>query len=112
LTVTAADTGSGEAIVRIRSERVPNSESFSSNPAIIGRFASFADVTWSVPEFTEGTSYETPDITSLINEVIDLPDWTGCGNMLFVFEGSGERDFVAFEGDPADAVVLNIDIAP
>jgi len=48
----------------------------------------------------------------LINEVIGLPGWTGCGDMLFVFEEVGERYIVAFDGSPADAAVLNINITP
>lgn len=112
LTVTAEDTDTGVATARIRAERVPDSEPFTTNPSIIGRFASNAEVAWTMPSFTQGGTYQTPDITSLINEVISLPGWTGCGDMLFVFEEVGERDIVAFDGSPADAVVLNINITP
>jgi len=112
LTVSAAETDSGTSSARIRAERVIDSESFQTNPTIIGRFASNADVPWTMPNFVQGDTYRTPDITSLINEIIGLPGWTGCGNMLFVFEEVGERDVVAFDGSPADAVILNINTNP
>jgi type IV pilus assembly protein PilY1 len=112
LTLTSDQSKSGSAIARIRAERVIDSESFQTNPSLIGRSASDAEVPWTMPAFVQGNTYRTPDITSLINEIINLPGWTGCGDMLFVFEEVGKRNIVAFDGSPADAVVLNINTSP
>ena len=111
LTLTASENNSEPAVARIRTERVGNSESFLTNPSIIGRFASQLDVDWTVPSFVAGDSYLTPDISSIMNEVLDLPSWNGCGNMLFVFEQSGERNIVAYDSSPDEAVVLTFELA-
>lgn len=42
----------------------------------------------------------------------NLADGDGCGNVLFVFEEVDERDMVAFDGAPADAVVLHNNTNP
>ena len=112
LTVTADTTDDTAAVARIRVEPVADSESFTTNPSIIGRFASRAEVRWVIPAFVEGDSYRTADVSPLLAEIRNLPDWDGCGNVLFVFEEVGERDIVAFDGSPTDAVVLNINTNP
>lgn len=112
LTVTSADTDSGISSARIRAERVIDSESFQTNPSVISRLASSAEILWTMPDFVQGDTYRTPDITSLINEIIGLPGWIGCGDMLFVFEEVRRRNTVAFDGSPTDAVVLSINTNP
>ena len=106
--VTASEDDSAGSTTRIRTERVANSESFATNPSIIGRFASNSDVLWSLPSFVDGQTYDSPDISPVISEVVNLSGWSGCGHILLVFENAANRDIVAYDGSPADAPVLNI----
>ena len=112
LQVTADTDDVVPSDARIRAERVADSESFETNPSIIGRLASDTEVAWTIPPFVQNTSYDTPDISALVNEIIGLPGWTGCGSMLFVFEEVGQRNLTAYDGSPADAPVLNINTNP
>src|SRR3972149_3138142 len=38
-----------------------------------------ANVTWAPPDMTAGNTYNTPDISSIIQEIVDLPGWVGDG---------------------------------
>ncbi len=106
--VTASDDDSATSTALIRIERVPDSESFATNPSIIGRFASTAEASWSMPTFVSGETYDSSDISSVISEVINLSGWSGCGHILLVIENAADREIVAFDGSAADAPVLNI----
>ena len=107
--VTASDSDSVASTARIRIERVPNAASFQANPSIIGRLASTSEVSWTMPSFVDGQTYDTPSLNALITEIINLPGWSGCGNVVLVFENVQNRDIVAFDGSAAAAAVLNID---
>jgi len=46
----------------------------------------------------------TPDLSSLIQEVVDQPDWQKGNSLVLVISGSGRRnaesDYVGWSGDP------------
>jgi len=112
LTFVSSTNRSGAANAQIEAERVPESESFATNPSIIGRFRSQNAVPWTMPAFVTGSSYESPSISVLIEEIIGLDGWTGCGNILLVLTNDGRRDMQAFDADPNEAPILNITFEP
>jgi len=75
-------------------------------------------VEWNVPagSWTEigaaGSDERSADVSSLIQQIINKPDWTGEGALALFVEGEGIREAESFDGDPAGAARLFIDFVP
>ncbi|MGH2631500.1 MAG: PKD domain-containing protein [Actinomycetota bacterium] len=67
-----------------------------------------ADVTWTPEPWTTanelGPKQKTPDLTTVIQEVVDLNQWSGNALVLFVtrVSGTGKRAAVSFNGSGAE----------
>lgn len=61
---------------------------------------------WST--WTPGRVEVSPDLSSLVSQVVDSPDWNGCGPIVFIIEGTGDREAFSYEADPAKAPVLEV----
>ncbi|NNF22473.1 MAG: hypothetical protein HKN67_11055, partial [Saprospiraceae bacterium] len=76
------------------------------------RDKTFNSVTWVIPPIVKDLTYDTPDLSAIIQEIID--DQSGISNagVAFITEGQGpdyeERAFYSFDGDPTKAPILNI----
>ncbi|HIQ04221.1 MAG TPA: DUF11 domain-containing protein [Anaerolineae bacterium] len=79
-----------------------------------------AAVTWSVAgAWHPGTWVQAPDLSDVVQEIVDLPDWQTAGDDLALLIGSslrsGQRDrraLLAFDGDPDAVAELEICFAP
>ena len=62
-----------------------------------------AFTTWYPEDWTNGSSYVSPDITGVVQEIVDDSNWCGGNDMLVVIEGSDAAARVAYsaEGDAA-----------
>lgn len=69
-----------------------------------------AQVNWNgIPSWTAGNQYPSPDIGTVIQEIINQPNWTD-GNSLAIFvEGFGRRVAESFNGNPYAAPTLVVD---
>lgn len=68
-----------------------------------------ASVDWSPGSWNGGGSYTSPDIKSLVQEIVDRNDWCGQQSMAFIVEGSGERAAYAYtSGNASKAPILRI----
>ena len=54
----------------------------------------------------------TPDLTALVQEILDRPGWQLGNAMAFVVTGTGERVAESFNGDPTLAPLLHVDLVP
>jgi hypothetical protein len=118
--------------VRILGELAANSAAYADMPFnLTSRDRTTNSVLWSnIPvwtgEGTTGPDQRTPDISAIIQEIIDQPGWAA-GNALSVFilpdpitDNTGERTAISFDksGDPANAgsgfqpAILNVDFTP
>jgi len=72
-----------------------------------------AQVVWSPPAWRKksahGAAQKTPDLSPLLQEVVDEAGWQRGGAMVFVVSGSGKRVAESFEGEPAAAPLLHIE---
>lgn len=67
-------------------------------------------VTWnSVSDWIAGNSYTTPDISSIVQEIVDQSGWCGGNAMVFTLSGSGTRVAESYEGSTENAPVLVIE---
>lgn len=68
-----------------------------------------ASVDWQPGTWSTGGIYESPDLSDVVQEVIDRDDWCGGQSIGFVVEGTGERRAYAYT---EDRVIANDNTAP
>jgi len=111
---TADETNSGSTSLTIRGEDIDKALTFSNTSNnISNRTTTTAAVAWNdIPAWnTVGESnanQRTPDLTSIVQEIINRVGWTSGNPMAFVINGSGERTAESFNGDSARAAILTI----
>ena len=85
---TARDNGSGgthQTTIRGELNATPfNFNSFDNN--ISNRTTTTASVLWNIPNFSAGNAYNTPDITALIQEIVDSTAWLSGGNLALILD--------------------------
>ena len=81
---------------------------------ITSRTYTTASVPWSnVSAFAaENETHLSPDLTTIVQEVVDRPGWCGGNSMNFKLEGSGLRLAKSYESDPSQAAYLRIKYDP
>ncbi|SVC42406.1 uncharacterized protein METZ01_LOCUS295260, partial [marine metagenome] len=57
---------------------------------------------------TPGAEHLTPDLTAVVQEVVNRTDWSSQNNMGFVISGTGTRTAESFDSDPSKAPRLVI----
>lgn len=68
-----------------------------------------AEVDWQPTSWVNGGTYQTPDIKSLVQEIVNRDDWCGQQSMAFIVEGTGERAAKAYTtNNPSSAPILRI----
>ena len=99
----------------IHAELSGNAETFiESKHNISSRNRTKASVKWSPEKWAivgeRSEKQRTPDLSSLIQEVVDQPDWREGNALVLIIIGAGERDAVSFDGGGQRyAPVLHID---
>ena len=54
----------------------------------------------------------TPDLSSIVQEIVDRPGWEAGNDLAFIISGAGSRTAEAFEGAPGRAPVLHVEWIP
>ena len=111
---TTDETNSGSTSVTIGGEDADNASVFSgTNSNISNRTLTTASVGWnSIPAWNtvgqSGTNQQTPDLTSIVQEIVNRGGWTSGNSMALVINGSGERTAESYNGSAGQAPVLTI----
>jgi hypothetical protein len=74
------------------------------------RTTTSASIDWSPSAWTTNNVYPTPDLTSIVSEIVDRPAWSSGNSMAFIIAGSnaGGRVAHSYDGVPASAPELVI----
>ena len=105
---------SGATSVQVQVESVPNAEIYSTTvPFGISSRPRFGGVNWdNIPAWTTvgaaGTDQATPDLTSLVQHVVDLEGWSAGNALNFLITGSGRREAEARDSGPNTAPRLYV----
>ena len=72
-----------------------------------------ASVAWnSIPAWNTvgqaGVDQRTPDLKSIVQEIVNRSGWSPGNNMVFIISGSGQRTAEAHDGDSSKAPILTI----
>jgi len=108
------ETSSGTTSLTIQAQAVDDAPAFtSSSNDISSRPRTSASVPW-IPvswntEDEAGPDQRTPDLASVVQEVVDRQGWTSGNAMVFIITGTGERVAKSYERDVYGAPYLHIE---
>ena len=109
----ADEINSENTNLAIHAEAKDNASEFKSTSLnISSRPKTTSSVTWSPPSWNTqgeaGNAQKTPDLTSVIQEVINRSGWTSGNALALIITGTGERTAESYEGDAAGAPLLHV----
>lgn len=113
---TATTTDVGTLVIPILGELSLDPVEFGDTTPLTGRPLTGTSVEWNIDPWFPGDSglnTTTPDMSALIQEMVDQTGWSSGNSMVFIFKNdpmdSSERIAYSFDGDPQQAAVLEID---
>ncbi|RPJ55974.1 MAG: hypothetical protein EHM12_11100 [Dehalococcoidia bacterium] len=96
------------AVIPIYGEAADNAADYSSG-SITGRTTTTATTNWSPGNWSSGGWYNTPDIKTIVQEIIDRSGWSSGNPIAFVFSyNGGYRKPYAYEYGASSAATLYI----
>lgn len=105
---TAEEDDDNDTVSTVRAELTADANSFALQ-SMAARRLTTASAEWTIDPWTQDEQYVSPDLTAMISEIVELPQWSGCGHIVFVFETvGGDRDAYSVETDPDLASILRI----
>ena len=73
-------------------------------------------VGWNPPAWTStgasGPDQLTPELTTIVQEIVDRPGWSAGNAIAFVISGSGHRAAESYNAAPSRAALLELEYAP
>ena len=110
---TTDETNTGECNLTIKGENTGNSAVFTTaNTVVSSRTTTDANVAWSPAEWNSvgesGADQRTPDISSIIQEIVDIEEYTSASAISIIITGSGERTAESYDGSSSQAPLLSV----
>ena len=110
----ADETNSDNAYLMIQGEDVNHAQTFTSDSwNISSRPLTDEAVKWEVVPWTRvgkaGVDQQTPDISSVIQEIVDRAGWKNGNSLVIIITGTGEHTAESYNGNRAGAPVLHVE---
>jgi VCBS repeat-containing protein len=108
------ETDTETTSLSIQGEAADNAQTFASGSGnISSRARTSASVSWSPPPWNTvgeaGFDQQTPDITSVIQEIVTQPGWASGNSLVVIITGSGHRTAESYNGDQTGAPLLHVE---
>lgn len=103
LVLASAQSGNSPVNMRIYAQNSGDANAFQNLPGDISNRLKLGGVQWNIDSsegWVVGDFYESPDITSLVQTVVDRSDWCGGNGAALILEGTGDREIATFDADP------------
>jgi hypothetical protein len=85
----------------------------SSSGNISSRIRTATSVSWSPVDWTTvgeaGPDQRTPNIASVIQEIVNRSGWSNGNSLVIIITGTGERVAESYNGDQAGAPLLHVE---
>lgn len=108
LVFTAQRTSSGSAAFKIRSEGSSDAVEFDdTSSSVSSRNWNTPSVNWSPANWFNNSVYESTELKTIVQSVVDRADWCGGSALAFELRGSGNRS--AFSKESSDATDNNVE---
>lgn len=105
----ACDSDSPATDLTIQGEANDNAAPFTVGSPITSRTGTTATVAWNaIPAWTNGTHYDSPDISAIVQEIVNRPGWANSNAMVFRITGSGQRDAHSLDNSSTLMPILHI----
>jgi len=116
-TVEDKNGDKGNSVVIIFAQDSDNAPTFSkSDNNISNRLPTTSTIEWDIPKWNKrgdnGAAQTTPDISDLIQEVVNRSGWLQGNSIVIIFDkfqGGNDRDAVSYDKDRKDAALLHIE---
>ncbi|RPH60833.1 MAG: hypothetical protein EHM89_08250, partial [Acidobacteria bacterium] len=110
-------TSNGATTVTIRGQAADNAATFTTAAAnLSSRTKTTAAVSWSPVAWNSvgaaGADQRTPDLKSVIQEIVNRPGWSSGNSLAILITGTGQRTAESYNGVPNGAPLLHIESAP
>lgn len=110
----ANGSSTGPASLTIKGQASDNATTFlSSAYNISSRPTTAASVAWAPNQWlssgAQGVAQRTPNIASVIQEIVDRPGWISGNSAVIIITGTGTRNVWSYDGDRCGAAYLHID---
>ena len=109
---TAADTSSRATDLTFRGQADDDAATFTGAAHdISSQPVTTASVQWlDVPNWNKaGGAYRSPDLSAIVQEIIDRPGWIPGNALALMITGSGKREAISYDGDPDESPRLHIE---
>ncbi|MGH7410861.1 MAG: DUF2341 domain-containing protein, partial [Candidatus Methylomirabilis sp.] len=112
---TATEAKSSTTSLTFEGEASDNAPTFCCSPTtanwnITSRPKTSASATWSnVPSWSAGVAYQTPNLSAVIQEIVDRSGWASGNSLVIIVSGSGDRDAKTYENSSTQAALLHVD---
>ena len=106
---TADEAQNEVAALTIRAQAADNAPMFTTAANNLGaRSLTAASAAWAPPAWTVGDTWQSPDLTALVGEVVSRPGWAQGNSIAFLITGTGHRTADAAEKVGGLAPVLSV----
>ena len=108
------ETNSGSVSLEIRGQNDDNATTFtSSDDNITSRPTTAASVSWAPVPWTSvgaaGLDQRTPNISTIIQEIVNRTGWAANNSLVIMITGSGERTAESYNGKSSAAPLLHVE---
>ncbi|HDZ27897.1 MAG TPA: hypothetical protein ENH65_15475 [Candidatus Aminicenantes bacterium] len=109
----AEESHSGTTSLTIQGQDIDNAPTFSSSSRnISSRARTTAFVPWNPVPWTTGEAgpdQQTPDIASIIQQIVSRQYWSSGNSLVIIITGTGERSAESYDGRPSGAPLLHVE---
>ena len=104
------NTNNNTANLTVRAQAADNPTAFTSTAFnITNRTPTAASVPWTPVAWTTGVDYDTPDLKTVVQELVNRSGWSSGNSMVFIVTGTGSRSADSYDGSPSTAPLLHIE---
>ncbi|MBW2526240.1 MAG: RTX toxin, partial [Deltaproteobacteria bacterium] len=114
LELTADEVSTGAASLVVHGQAADDGATFaSSGYDISSRPRTAASVAWNPPEWlTLGETHLSPDLSPIVQEIVDRSGWSPCNAIVLIVSGTGRRTADAYDGSAGTAPLLHVETSP
>ncbi len=113
LVLTAQNDDSGASTLSLYGEATDDAAAFTNtDDDLSSRADTTATVSWTPSDWLNNLEYESPDLKTVIQEIVDRPGWTPDNALVLVVEHDANNDRRArtFDDNPSRAAVLKVKV--
>ncbi len=112
----SADPGmsnSDATSLTLKGQLIGDAPTFTSTSSdISSRTLTNASTAWAPTAWTTGSDYNSPDIASVVQEIVDQGTWASGNDIAIIITGTGHRASQSYDSDPATAAQLVVTYTP